>query len=234
MSAKVDSAAVQDGYQIYHHCFFFTNKGSWAVVQQGMNENTRYARRYHWLSEGVKDFVCEPHWAVCCDQRKEGLNLVALESDQARQAITELSHETPEFLVEEGKKATRLFLPETHAVPFEEIRLERLEKIFIQIYNRSPENFEQILGIQGVGAKSLRALSLISELVYGVKPSFRDPARFSFTHGGKDGHPYPVDRKIYDKTIEVLKMALEKARTGDREKIEAIQRLRNFTSKENF
>jgi len=234
MSAKVDSAAVQDGYQIYHHCFFFTNKGSWAVVQQGMNENTRYARRYHWFSQGVKDFVCEPHWAVCCDQRKESLNLVALESDKARQAITELSRQKPEFLMEEGKKATKLFLPETHPVPFEEVRLERLEKIFIRIYDHLPENFEQLLGIQGVGAKSLRALSLISELVYGAKPSFRDPARFSFTHGGKDGHPYPVDRKIYDTTIEVLKMALEKARTGDREKIEAIQRLRYFTSKENF
>ena len=229
MSAKVDSAAVQDGYQIYHHSFFFTNKGSWAVVQQGMNEETRYARRYHWLSQGVKDFVCEPHWAVCCDQRKEGLNLVALESDKTRQAITELSHQKPEFLIEEGKKAAKLFLPEMHPIPLEEIHLERLGKIFIQIYDRLPENFEQLLGLQGVGPKSLRALSLISELIYGAKPSFRDPAQFSFAHGGKDGHPYPVDRKIYDKTIEVLKTALEGARAGDREKIEAIQRLRYFT-----
>ena len=234
MSAKVDSAAVQDGYQIYHHSFFFTNKGSWAVVQQGMNENTRYARRYHWLSAGVKDFVCEPHWAVCCDRKNEGLNLVALESGKVREAITEISHERPEFLMDEGKRAIQLYLPQEHAIPLEEIHLERLEKIFIQIYDHLPENFEHLLGIQGVGAKSLRALSLVSELVYGVKPSFRDPSRFSFTHGGKDGHPYPVDRKVYDKTIELLKAALEKARTGDREKIEAIQRLRYFTGKVNL
>jgi hypothetical protein len=231
MSAKVDSAAVQDGYQIYHHCFFFTENGSWAVVQQGMNERSRYARRYHWLSQGLKDFVCEPHWAVCCDRRSEGLNLVAFESEQARKAIAELSHERPEFLITEGKKAIELFLSEEHFILGEDIRLERLEKIFNQIYDRSPQNFEQLLGIQGVGAKSLRALSLISELIYGVRPSFKDPARFSFAHGGKDGHPYPVDRKAYDQTIEVLKSAIDKARLGDREKIEAIRRLRHFNVK---
>ena len=110
----------------------------------------------------------------------------------------------------------------------ERVRLERLEKIFIQIYERSPKNFEELLGIQGVGPKSLRALSLISELIHGVKPSFRDPTRFSFAHGGKDGHPYPVDRKVYDQTIEVLKGAIDKAKVGDREKMEAIRRLRHF------
>jgi len=230
MSAKVDNAAVQDGYQIYHHSFFFTNKGSWAVVQQGMNENTRYARRYHWLSLGLKDFVCEPHQAVCCDQRNKGLNLVALESEKARKAITELSNERPEFLITEGKRAMELHLPKEHAIQMEEVHFERLEKIFIQIYDHSPKNFEGLLGIQGVGPKSLRALSLISELIYGVKPSFRDPAQFSFAHGGKDGHPYPVDRKVYDKTIEVLKGAIDKAKVGDREKVEAIQRLRCFAN----
>jgi hypothetical protein len=228
MSAKVDSAAIQDGYQIYHHVFFFTQTGKWAVVQQGMNEETRYARRYHWLSQGVEDFVCEPHWAICCDQKTEGLNLVALESEKTRQAMTELSRQGPEFLTEEGKKVAELFLPEMHPVPWEEIRLERLEKTFRQIYDHSPENFEQLLGIRGVGPKSLRALSLISELIYGVKPSFRDPTHFSFAHGGKDGHPYPVERKVYDQTIEVLKGAIDKARVGDREKIEAIRRLKSF------
>jgi hypothetical protein len=228
MSAKVDGAAVQDGYQIYHHAFFFTKSGQWAVVQQGMNERNRYARRYHWFSQGVKDFVCEPHWAVCCDQRKEGLNLVAQESENARQSITELSHEKPEFLISQGKRANELYLPEEHPVPMEEIRLERLEKIFVQIYERSPNNFEQLLGIKGVGPQSLRALSLISELIYGIKPSFKDPTRFSFAHGGKDGHPYPVDRKVYDSTIEVLKDAIDRAKVGDREKMEAIRRLGNF------
>jgi hypothetical protein len=231
MSAKVDSAAVQDGYQIYHHCFFFTQLGNWAVVQQGMNEETRYARRYHWFSQGVKDFVCEPHWAVCCDQIKESLNLVAQESERTRKSIAEVSHEKPEFLIAEGKKALELYLPREHPIPMEESRLEKLEKIFIQIYDRCPENFEQLLGIKGVGPKSLRALSLISELIYGAKPSFRDPTRFSFAHGGKDGHPYPVDRKVYDQTIEVLKGAIEKAKLGDREKIDAIRRLNHFDTK---
>jgi len=229
MSAKVDSAAVQDGYQIYHHCFFFTDKGNWAVVQQGMNEETRYARRYHWLSTGVKNFVCEPHWAVCCDQREGGLNLVALESEKARQAITELVQEEPELLITEGKRATELFFPREHSIPMEEIHLERLEKIFLQIYEHSPNNFEELLGIRGVGPKSLRALSLISELIHGARPSFRDPTRFSFAHGGKDGHPYPVDREAYDTTLEVLKRAIERARVGDREKMDAIRRLAKFS-----
>jgi hypothetical protein len=228
MSAKVDSAAVQDGYQIYHHSFFFTHQGSWAVIQQGMNEKTRYARRYHWLSQGVKDFVCEPHWAVCCDQRDKGVNLVALESEEVRQTITELSNERPEFLITEGEKINELYLPKEHSIPIEEIHWKRLEKIFIQICDHSPKHFEELLGMRGVGPQSLRALSLISELIYGVKPSFRDPARFSFAHGGKDGHPYPVDRKVYDQTIEVLKSAIERARVGDREKIEAIKRLKGF------
>ena len=116
MSAKVDSAAVQDGYQIYHHAFFFTQSGQWAVVQQGMNEESRYARRYHWFSQGIKDFVCEPHWAVCCDQKREGLNLVAQESERARQSITELSQEKPEFLMTEGKRAESLSFP--GSIPF--------------------------------------------------------------------------------------------------------------------
>ena len=228
MSAKVDSAAVQDGYQIYHHAFFFTQRGSWAVVQQGMNETNRYARRYHWFSQGVRDFVCEPHWAVCCDRRDGGLNLVASESEQARQTITELTHEPLERLVQEGKKLTELYLPRRHAIPEETFRLEHMEKTFRSIYEHSPKTFEGLLGIQGVGPKSLRALSLIAELVYGIKSSVKDPTRFSFAHGGKDGHPYPVDRKAYDETIEALGSALERARVGDREKMEAIKRLKGF------
>jgi hypothetical protein len=176
----------------------------------------------------MKDFVCEPHWAVCCDERGGGLNLVAQESEGTRQAVTELSHEKPDVLIAEGKRATEVYLPREHPIPEAKSRLERLEKIFIQIYDHSPNNFEELLGIKGVGPKSLRALSLISELVHGVKPSFKDPTRFSFAHGGKDGHPYPVDRKVYDRTIDVLKGAIDKARVGDREKMEAIRRLGNF------
>jgi hypothetical protein len=124
-----------------------------------------------------------------------------------------------------------LYLPREHPIPKEESRLKKLEKIFIQVYDCFPETFEQLLGIKGVGPKSLRALSLISELIHGIKPSFKDPTRFSFAHGGKDGHPYPVDRKVYDQTIEVLKVAIEKAKLGDREKIDAIGRLNHFNVK---
>ncbi|HPD61501.1 MAG TPA: DUF763 domain-containing protein, partial [Thermodesulfobacteriota bacterium] len=229
MSAKVDSAAVQDGYQLYHHSFFFTQDGSWTVVQQGMNETTRYARRYHWLSDGVKDFVCEPHWAVCCDQKQEGLNLVALESAKARETITELIRGNPGLLVNEVKKANELALPKAHPVPGEKFRLEHLGKTFTTIYEQSPKNFEELLGLQGVGPKTLRALSLVSELIHGTRPSFKDPTRFSFAHGGKDGHPYPVDREVYDKTVGVLQEAIGKARVGDRTKMEAIRRLQSFS-----
>ena len=230
MAAKVDSAAVQDGYQIYHHCFFFTNQGSWAVVQQGMNEGTRYARRYHWLSQGMKDFVCEPHWAICCDQKRGGLNLVAQESCPSREAIAAISNEKPEWIIHEGTKVNQLFLSKSHPVPLETIRLQRLEKTFRQIHEQAPADFEALLRIPGVGPKTLQALSLISELIYGVKPSFRDPTRFSFAHGGKDGHPYPVDRKTYDQTIAILGEAIEKARIGAREKVEALERLRHFAN----
>ena len=234
MSAKVDSAALQDGYQIYHHCFFFTDKGSWAVVQQGMNEETCYARRYHWLGEEMEDFVCEPHRAVCCDQKGEALNLVAQDSGQSREAITEISKAKPDWIMNEGKKVNELFLPKAHPVPMEEIRLERLEKMFVRIHEQAPIDFEALLGIPGVGPKTLRALSLISELICGAKPSFKDPTRFSFAHGGKDGHPYPVDRNIYDQTIEVLGGAIEKARIGDREKVEAIRRLNHFAAAKSY
>jgi hypothetical protein len=157
------------------------------------------------------------------------LNLVALESEKARNAMTELSHETPEWLMKEGRKVTELYLQAEHPIPGEKIRMERLEKAFIQIYDHAPKNFEQLLGIQGVGPKTLQALSLISELIYGVQSSLKDPTRFSFAHGGKDGHPYPVDRKVYDQTINVLRTAIERARVGDREKMDAIRRLAAFS-----
>ena len=194
-----------------------------------MNERTRYARRYHWLSEGVKDFVCEPHWAVCCDRRNGGLNLVARESEKARSTITELSHETPEWLMKEGKKIAELYLQSEHPIPGEKVRMERLEKAFLQIYEQAPKNFEELLSIKGVGPRTLQALSLISELIYGVQSSLKDPTRYSFAHGGKDGHPYPVDRQVYDRTIEILGRALERARVGDREKMDAIKRLATFS-----
>jgi hypothetical protein len=226
MAAKVDNVALQDGYQLYHHVFLFTAEGSWAVVQQGMNEETRYARRYHWLSERVDDFVCEPHAGICSEGRGEVLNLIASESAPARATITQLgSEEKPEKLLAELKRLKTLDLPPRHYLSLEDIHPDRLSKILLHVYEYSPEDFESLLGLQGVGPKTMRALSLISELVYGVAPSFRDPARYSFAHGGKDGHPFPVDRETYDRSIALLGTAVRKAKIGNREKMEALKRL---------
>jgi hypothetical protein len=227
MSAKVDNSALQDGYQLYHHNFFFTREGSWAVIQQGMNEANRYARRYHWLGEKVSDFVCEPEAAICAQTRGEALNLVAIESAEARDVITQVAaEEKPDKIVSQLNKLKTLTLPQRAYISLEDIHPDRLSKIFLSAYERKPENFESLLALEGMGPKSLRALSLISELVYDIPVSLRDPASYSFAHGGKDGYPYPVDRKTYDNSIQFLTQALKKAKIGDSEKLEAFRRLR--------
>jgi hypothetical protein len=230
MAAKVDNTALQDGYQLYHHTFLFTAKGSWAVVQQGMNDAARYARRYHWLGERVGDFVCEPHAGICSDGVGQALNMVASESGPARDTVTELViEEKPEKLLAELKRLKTLDLPPRHHLTMQDIHPDRLSKIIISAHDRAPEDFERLLGLEGVGPKTIRALSLVSELVYGVAPSFRDPARYSFAHGGKDGHPFPVDRKTYDRSIDLLGTAIRRAKIGDPEKLKALKRLSLFT-----
>jgi hypothetical protein len=251
-SAKVDSAAVQDGYQLYHHVFFFTAAGDWCVVQQGMSDATRLARRYHWLSANVASFVDEPHEAVCCDTRVETLNLVAHENDPVRQASAQLAGQKPELTLkalrtvrppsplrassDAGQKDTIdprlpfLDMPVRHwLLPEFDVPGPYLEKILLKTYERAPENFEALLGIEGVGPKTLRALALASELVHGTPAAMRDPARFSFAHGGKDGTPYPVDRPTYDKTIEILQTAINKAGIDRTEKTKAFKRLADFS-----
>ncbi len=225
MSAKVDSSAVQDGYQLYHHCFYFTKDGFWTVVQQGMNDSNKFARRYHWLGEKVDDFVVEPHSAICCDSKAKTLNLVSPASEESRKTSTLITQEKPESLIKHIKKIQTLKLPAHHSILPEDLNQKHLYRIFTKLYDRVPENFETLIGIRGVGPKTVRALSLISELIYGQKPSFEDPARYSFAHGGKDGYPYPVDRKNYDSSIEILKDAISQAKMGNREKMEAIKRL---------
>ena len=226
MAAKVDSAGLQDGYQIYHHAFVFTGDGAWAVIQQGMNEATRWARRYHWLSSTVEDFVCEPHSAVCSDHRGGvRLNVVAEEAGQSREVSTQVAGERPEALVKELKRLQSLELPGRHHLEVGDIHPDKLARIFLKTYENPPPDFERLLGMEGVGPKTIRALALIAELVYGAKASVRDPARFSFAHGGKDGHPYPVDRRTYDRSIEVLRTAVSRAKLGRREKLEALRRL---------
>ena len=227
MSAKVDSSALQDGYQLYHHSFFYTTDGSWAVVQQGMNEVNCYARRYHWLGENVTDFVCEPESAICSQAKGETLNLVASESTKARNVIAHIAaEEKPGNIVTQLKKLKTLNLPQRAYISLDDIHPERLNKIFISTYERKPNSFESLLGLEGIGPKTLRALSLISELVYDTPVSLRDPVSYSFAHGGKDGYPYPVDRKTYDSSIQFLAQAVDKAKIGDREKLAAFRKLK--------
>lgn len=228
MSAKVDSSALQDGFQIYHHCFIFTPGGKWAVIQQGMNEATRFARRYHWVDENARDFVNEPHFAICCDAKSTVLNLVAQESAQARDTSAWLSKENPEKVIKELKKIQSLDLPARHEILVRDLKPESLHKILLKTYDRKPENFEKLLGMEGVGAKTLRALAMISDLVYGSAASTRDPVKFSFAHGGKDGIPYPVNREGYDLSIEILRKAAQSAKLGHSDKVEALKRLAKF------
>lgn len=221
MSAKVDNAAVQDGYTLYHHSFFFLPDGTWCVVQQGMNEQTRMARRYHWFSERVEDFVCEPHAAICADRRHPNvLNMVSRASEESRRVATALSREKPERLLAE------LTMPRRHEVRLSDIHPDRLRSVFLSTYERQPEHFEALLGMEGVGPKTIRALSLLGEIIYGVRPSFDDPARFSFAHGGKDGTPFAVDRETYDRSIEFLKDAVRRAKIGEPERLRALRALR--------
>jgi hypothetical protein len=230
LAAKVDNTALQDGHQLYHHTFVFTPSGRWCVVQQGMSDITKTARRYHWLSETLRDFVDEPHAAICCDRHGASLNMVAAESAAARAAVTELAARPPETILSLFERVPTLFMPARHPVSLADVDPRQLQKVLLKTYERAPERFETVLATEGLGPKALRALVLTAELIYGTKASARDPARFSFAHGGKDGTPHPVDRATYDGTIEVLRNALGRARKIDRsERVRALRRLAAFT-----
>ena len=228
MSAKVDSAAVQDGYQLYHHAFFFTPGGGWCVVQQGMNDANGMARRYHWLAASLKSYVDEPHAAICAEAEAPTLNLVAHESEPVRTASAELSREKPDVVLSALTRLPALTMPRRHAVLVADVDTRYLEKILLKTYERAPRDFETLLGMEGVGARTLRALALTSEIIYGTPASTRDPARFSYAHGGKDGFPYPVDRDTYDQTVEVLRNAVTRAGIDRSERVAALKRLVRF------
>jgi len=229
-AAKVDSAAVQDGYQLYHHVFFFTAAGDWCVVQQGMSDRDSTARRYHWLSEHVASFVDDPHEAVCCDTRADTLNLVAHENETVRQGTALLAAGPPDVTLRALANLPVLAMPARHMLlPGLDVASPYLERILVKTYERAPENFETLLGIEGVGPKTLRALTLASELVHGTVATLRDPARFAFAHGGKDGTPFPVHKQTYDKTIDILNSAINRAAIDRSEKVKAFRRLANFT-----
>jgi len=224
--AKVDNTCVQDSYNLYHHSFIFTKNGNWSVIQQGMNPENHLARRYHWLSLDLKSYVNEPHTAVCCDIKKVALNMVARESVDSRTVTTEISREHPDKIAKEVKKILKL--PSRHPILKLDINPKYLHKILLKTYEERPENFENLINIEGVGPKTIRALALIGELLYNAAPSFRDPARYSFAHGGKDGFPYPVDRATYNKSIAILESAIKRAKLGNNDKLRVLKKLTNF------
>jgi hypothetical protein len=229
LAAKVDNTALQDGYQLYHHCFFFTHGGHWAVVQQGMNDTNHFARRYHWFSPSVASFVEEPHSGIASETSgQQVLNLVANESDQSRSAVTGLVLQGPRAVKKELAAVEKLQMPARHWIAAEDLAVRGFDKVLIEAYERQPKDFTDLLTVKGLGPKTLRALVMVAELAYGAKPSWRDPAVYSFAHGGKDGIPYPVDRPTYDETVSVLRRAIGSSKMGQTDKLGAIKRLAGF------
>jgi uncharacterized protein len=219
--AKVDSALVQDGFTLYLHGFVAASDGAWAVVQQGMNPDRRQARRYHWLSEGVRSFVEEPHAAIEGMPQGEVLNLTDRRAGPSRDAALQLSREPERVL----RELPRLQLPAHHDVRRSDVFLRRLHGTLAAARDAGPRDFPELILQPGVGARTVEALAAVAEVLHGAPCRFSDPARFSLAHGGKDGHPFPVPLEVYDRTISVLKQAVSAARLGQTEKLDAICRL---------
>ncbi|SHK95312.1 DUF763 domain-containing protein [Fibrobacter sp. UWEL] len=249
LCAKVDNTAVQDGFQLYQHNFIVTDEGDWAVVQQGMNTDAKLARRYHWCSSNLRSFVEEPHAGVVGENRGQILNLTHQDARNTRNSILELTHENPDRMMREIQQIVApnssvivspqmdLFapiianssrdctMPNRHDVHAEDVDLKRLGGVLATAYESDPKDFESLLLTPGLGPRTLQSLTLVSEVINGTPSRFRDPARYSFAHGGKDGHPFPVPTYVYDESIRVLQGAIEHAKIGDREKMDCLNRL---------
>ncbi len=226
--AKVDSAAVRDGFDLYLHSFVVADDGTWVVVQQGMNPGNRQARRYHWLSEGLEDFVDAPHAAIDGPAQGVILNMTDRRAAPARRAQVELVHDDPDRVVDclrTLRDAPRLTLPAHHDVRVSDVVMRRLRGNLAAAADRGPEDFAGLLLTPGIGGRTVEALALVSEVIHGAPARFSDPARFSLAHGGKDGHPFPVPLDVYDHTLGVLRDAVGAARLGNDDKLAAIRRL---------
>lgn len=228
LSAKVDNTAVQDGFQLYIHNFIVSNEGDWSVVQQGMREGDAMARRYHWHSAFVRSFVEEPHTGICGINQGQILNLTASEADHTRNSILLITQEKPELMMQEIQ---HLVMPMHHDVRNKDVDLKRLGSILWLAHETQPANFEDLLMLQGVGPRTVQSLALVSEVIHGTPSRFKDPARFSFAHGGKDGHPFPVPTKTYDDVISHLQKAVEKAKLGQADKSLALKKIHELAVK---
>jgi hypothetical protein len=255
MAAKIDGSAVQDGYSLYHHVILFDKDGDWTVVQQGMNPNNKMARRYHWISDTVKTFVSEPHSGIICASKNlNTLNMTSVDSEESQKISVELARGNTDNLMSSvmnitknqenvsrmgpldnwitGHDATNLETEQNdyHTEHFEMPR--RLNwNLFKKIYDIQPTNYEQLISIPGFGPAAVRALSLIGEIIFGTKSSWQDPVKFNFAHGGKDGVPYPVARKTYDKSISYLSSAIEGAEIEREERIQSLKKLAIYSTR---
>jgi len=241
MSAKVDNTAIQDGHNLYHHVFLFTEAGKWSVIQQGMNSDTNYARRYHWSSDDFSDFLSDPHNAILGEKSDNVLDMSSSDSISSQKTCVDLVCENPSHLKHDwamlkkpryqytlddffkskrpSKNITCLDMPRS-------INWNKMK----EIYDFQPKNYEELISLRGVGPNTVRALALISDLIYSDKPSWNDPVKYSFTVGGKDGVPYPVDRAAMDESTEFIKQGIYQSKIGEKEKIYAFKRLQNFVT----
>lgn len=225
LSAKIDNTAIQDGFQLYLHNFILTDEGEWAVVQQGMNANSKMARRYHWHSRDLHSFINEPHTGVVGKNQGQILNLTDHNAKQTRESIVGLTHNEPFRFIEEIKK---MVMPSHHDVREKDVNVKRLGSVLTLAYEKSFQDFTSLLLMPGVGPRTIQSLTLVSEIIHGTPSRFNDPARYSFAHGGKDGHPFPVPLKVYDESISVLGNALERAKIGRSDKMKCLARLHSM------
>lgn len=236
--AKVDSTAVQDGFQLYMHNFILSSEGDWTVVQQGMNVNTKTARRYHWSSENLRSFIEEPHSGITGENEGLILNLTDRHAKSTRERILSFTKENPDRMISEIKNIMKhknsiyeinrqrtITMSAHHDVKAEDVNLKRLGAVLATAYEAEPKDFESLLLTQGLGPRTIQSLTLVSEIIYGTPSRFEDPARFSFAHGGKDGHPFPVPLKVYDESIRVLHESIARSKLGYKDKSECIKRL---------
>lgn len=253
--AKVDSTAVQDGFQLYMHNFVLSDEGDWTVIQQGMNIESKTARRYHWSSENLKSFIEEPHTGITGENQGLILNLTAKDAKETRSHILDFSKENPDKIIKEiqnvfkheeninkikliknnniliaqnktiASETRSIVMPHHHEVRAKDVNLKRLGAVLATAYESQPQNFEGLLLTPGLGPRTIQSLTLVSEVIYGTPSRFTDPARFSFAHGGKDGHPFPVPLKIYDDSIRILHESIERSKLGYKDKSECIKRL---------
>lgn len=228
LTAKVDSAAIQDGFQVYMHYFIVSCEADWSVVQQGMQPETAKARRYHWNSEKVHSFVEDPHTAIWGEHQGEILNLVDKRAQPTQRAILDISQENPDLMLHQIKQ---LVMPTSYSISCKDVDLKRLGGILRMAQEAQTQHFEELLLLKGLGPRTLQSLALVSEVIHGTPSRFSDPARFSLAHGGKGGRPFPIPTKVYDETIESLRTSVEKSKIGEVEKSKAIKKLNELAQK---